>query len=140
MNNAKAAMTVERIAEYVYPAHTDEHKALKLAVKSLRMDPLDIAYLSMGALQALDADNGKAYDWLNPHASLGQDGMIAEVLDKCMPAVQQVWDEQEGEYDGMFLYDVVEPLGMWFIREWVRRQNPPSAADCLNQCRKWANE
>lgn len=140
MNNTKAALTVERIAEYAYPAHTDEHKALKLAVKSLRMDPLDIAYLSMGALQALDADGGKAYDWLNPHASLGQDGMIHEVLNNCLPAIQTVWAEVKDEWDGVFLYDVVEPLGMWFINEWVRRETPPSEADCLNQARKWADE
>lgn len=103
-------------------------------------DPMDIAYLSMGALQALDADGGKAYDWLNPHASLGQDGMIYEVITKCGPAVKAVWNEVKDEWDGVFLYDVVEPLGMWFINEWVRRETPPSEADAKAQARKWADE
>lgn len=128
-----------RIANGVYEANTNEREALAAGARALDSDPLDIAYLSMGALQALDADNGKAGAWLNEVAGNPQTETISVMLSACLPAIQRVWAELDG-YEGVWAYDVVEPLGMWFINEWFRREVAPTEADAKAQARKWADE
>ena len=137
MNNSDILM---RIANGCFEGAPHEREACVAGAAALKVDHMEVAYLSMGALQALDKDGGKAYDFLNPHASLGQDGMIQEVLTKCLPAIQTVWAEVKDGWDGVFLYDVVEPLGMWFINEWVRTETPPTEKAALAMARKWADE
>lgn len=128
---------LDRIANGVYEANSAERNALAAGAAALRIDPTDIAYLSMGAIQALD-EGGKQNGSIISRMGYGQIEFITGMLALCQPAVQQVWSEYSENYGGVYAYDVCEPLGMWFVRETVRLRKFPAAADVLNTARKYA--
>ncbi len=136
MNTETNSDILTRITNAFTPG-TVEHDALVAGAAALRNDPMDIAYLSMGALQALD-ENGKAAYYAINNGGYSQSCMIQEMLTVCHPAIVKHWRETDGEYEGCYLYDVVEPLGMWFIREWHRREKAPTESEALNTARKYA--
>lgn len=99
-------------------------------------DPLDIAYLGMGAIQELDKcerKSGKAI----ARMGYGQVEFIGEMLAVCLPALIKHQLECT-DYDGCYVYDIVEPLGMWFVHETVRMGKVPTTAMALATARKYA--
>lgn len=99
------------------------------------------AYLAMGALQALDKDERNIGDALN-EKGWGQSELIQQMLSSCMPVFAYLLAERFGEhlkYKGMYLYDVVEPLGMFFVEELDRTGNIPNAMTLLAKARTYAN-
>lgn len=96
----------------------------------LTTDPLDIAYLAIGADHAWRtvADNANTS---RPHCfdGIGQDGVIAEVI-TAAPALKAAWDRlgADGWAGGVWYYDVPEPLGDWFVRQWVEHGARPDDA------------
>lgn len=102
------------------------------------------AYLGMGALQALDGrdeHNNEVGEALN-EKGWGQSELIQQMLSSCMPVFAYLLAEHIGEhlkYEGMYMYDVVEPLGMFFIRELHHTDNIPNAMTLLAKARTYAN-
>lgn len=134
MNNADI---LDQIANGVFEANEAERNALAAGAAALRVDPADIAYLGMGAIQALD-EGGKQNGSIISRMGYGQIEFITGMLALCQPAVQKVWEECSENYGGVYAYDVCEPLGMWFVRETVRLRKMPTAMACLATARKYA--
>lgn len=97
---------------------------------------LFVAYLSMGALQELDKDGGKIGDDLN-NGGWGQYELIQQTLTSCMPVLEYLRVEH-ADHQGVYLYDVVEPLGMFFVTELHRTGKVPSDMTLLAKARKYA--
>lgn len=72
------------------------------------VDPLDVAYLAIGANQA----------WTEAHEALlnsidgGQMGFIEQVINAGGPALADLWDAQGEDLEGLWYYDVSEPVGL----------------------------
>lgn len=78
------------------------------APDSVEVDPLDIAYLALGARMAL-------IDWQSrPRTQFPFEGEL-DYLQACIdhaPALQRCWDAVKDEFGWVWCYDVVEPFGM----------------------------
>src|SRR5688500_10081088 len=84
-------------------------------------DPLDIAYLAMGADFAWReyVDAHKAHERPEAFEGIGQDEVIAEVISYATE-LREAWEALNDEWaGGVWYYDVSEPLGTWIIREWI---------------------
>ena len=102
-----------------------------------------VAYLSMGALQALDGrdeHNNDVGEALN-EAGWGQYELIQQMLTSCIPVFLYLLEtsKEHANYEGVYLYDVVEPLGMFFIRELHNTDTIPNAITLLAKARTYAN-
>lgn len=88
-------------------------------------DPLDVAYLAIGAKAGLaDAPCG-TYHALSD-ALGGELGIISAAVD-LFPMLERLWDEVEGEFDGVWAYEVCEPLGRWYIGELLEGRHDADA-------------
>lgn len=146
MNNATHLRNLRAIRSTVLTGEArssmseDMGNAIEAFEKATRIDHLDVAYLSMGAITMLDADNRKAGHAIS-RLGYGQVEFISEMLDLCMPVIVKVWAEVSETYDaGVWVYEVSEPLGMWFVRETVRLRSTPKVEDITAIARKWATE
>ncbi len=68
-------------------------------------DPLDVAYVAIGAKQALVefGDIGRS-------RFEGEQGFIQVCIDQ-VGYLDQVWQEQAGQFPGVWCYEVAEPFG-----------------------------
>lgn len=137
MNTETTSQTITRIRDAVFSTGSIEHAALTNAIEAVKLDQLDIAYLSMGALQELDKDGGKIGDDLNS-GGWGQIELISAMLNDCMPPLVYHQREIGDSYDGCYAYDVVEPLGMFWVNELHRTGKRPNHMTLLAKCRKYA--
>lgn len=99
-------------------------------------DPIDIAYLSMGAVQALDEGVGEKGDAVEM-MGYSQVEFITAMLAVCGPALIKHQSECT-DYEACYAYDISEPLGMWFVRETVRMGKIPTTEMALATARKYA--
>ncbi|WP_445978408.1 hypothetical protein [Stenotrophomonas muris] len=97
---------------------------------SRQRDPLDTAYLTIGAYQALKALKDKPYD--NLTVADGECGLIGEMLGACDAALRDTWAQidatAEGWTGGCWAYDIAEPLGMWWVNTYAATGLPPLRA------------
>ena len=80
-------------------------------------DPLTIAYLALGAKNTITRRHGAPPDFNG-----GELELIADVI------AEHVWLEEqyrdlfgEGGWNGVWVYDVVEPMGEWFAEQHYTR-------------------
>lgn len=85
-------------------------------------DPLDIAYLAIGAAQQWE-EHRELFDSIG-----GQQELIAAVI-AFANNLSRKWAEVEGNYCGVWYYDVCAPLGMWIVEQWAARGHCPSSAE-----------
>lgn len=83
-------------------------------------DPLDIAYLAMGAQTeweiATAQNNNQLPDALD---GLGQDNVISDVI-LAAPLLAEAWRQIEPHWrGGVWVYEIAEELGAWIIQQWV---------------------
>jgi len=74
-------------------------------MNAVNTDPLDTAYLAIGAARMLDK---------LPRARALHDAGELDIVQLAIdaaPALQAAWDELGGEWDGVWAYDVAEPVG-----------------------------
>lgn len=70
-------------------------------------DPLDLAYVAIGAVTAWNTCNGPDR-WKGE----GQLDYITRCTDPMiLDYLQETWDEVENKYDGVWAYEVCEPFG-----------------------------
>lgn len=70
-------------------------------------DPLDLAYIAIGAATAWNDLNGAMRFALG-----GQLEYISKCVDpRILDYLQETWDEVENKYDGVWAYEVCEPFG-----------------------------
>ena len=75
-------------------------------------DPLDAAYLAIGAARELDR--------LGKHRALDVAELdVIALAVEAAPILQKLWEEQGEDWAGVWAYDVAEPLGAWIAREYV---------------------
>ena len=86
------------------------------------VDPLDIAYLAIGAA-TLWGEYRESFDDIG-----GQQEVIATVI-AFANNLSQKWAEIEGNYYGVWYYDICEPLGMWIVEQWATHGRCPSSAE-----------
>lgn len=72
------------------------------------VDPVDVAYLAIGANQAWT----EAHEALRNSIDGGQQGFIEEVIQAGGPALADLWDLQADHFQGVWYYEVSEPLGL----------------------------
>ena len=85
-------------------------------------DPLDIAYLAIGAAQQWEKHR-ELFDSVG-----GQEELIAVVIGFANN-LSRKWTEVESTYCGDWYYDVCEPLGKWVVEQWAARGRCPSSAE-----------
>lgn len=71
------------------------------------VDPVDIAYLALGAHQAWAQANDAQRDSLDG----GQTEFVEEVV-QAAPTLAALWDAQDDDSLGSWYYEVSEPLGL----------------------------
>ena len=70
-------------------------------------DPLDLAYVAIGAVTAWNSLNGAMRFALG-----GQLEYISKCVDpRILDYLQETWDEVKNEYGGVWVYEVCEPFG-----------------------------
>lgn len=93
-------------------------------------DPLDTAYLTIGAYQALKALKDTSYVGLT--LADGECGLISDMLSACDAALRNAWLQidatAEGWTGGCWAYDIAEPLGMWWVNTYAATGLPPLRA------------
>ena len=91
-------------------------------------DPLDIAYITIGATQAL------AYWRAGPAKPFLFDGELA-YIEACIvqaPALQRAWERVQDGFDLVWCYDVAEPFGDTYGKH-LLAGGTPEAADRILQ-------
>jgi hypothetical protein len=82
-------------------------------------DPLDVAFLAIGASYVLGTLSAHEYEHMTD--GYGTDGMVSEMLDACSNAVTDAWEATKHEWaHGVWVYDIAEGLGAFWVRESVR--------------------
>jgi len=125
---------VIRKALAAYDALCANRGAVNRAVESLNRDagspaeaddPLDIAYLAIGAAEAWRANDG-----VDAFGDIGQDAVISEVV-AFAANLRRAWAAlgDEGWSGGAWYYEVSEPLGTWIVEQWIARGACPSSDD-----------
>ncbi len=91
-------------------------------------EPLDIAYIALGAKQALD-------DWragpANPFSFEGELAYIEACIDQA-PALQRAWERIQDGFDLVWCYDVAEPFGAAYGKH-LLAGGTPEVADRILQ-------
>ena len=91
-------------------------------------DPLDIAYIAMGARQALA-------EWRDgPPAPFPFEGELA-YIEACIeqaPALQRAWEAVQDRLDFVWCYEVAEPFGLAYGRHLLQGGGPDAAAGLLH--------
>lgn len=91
-------------------------------------DPLDIAYIALGAKQALD-------DWragpAKPFPYEGELAYIEACIDQA-PALQRAWERVQDGFDRVWCYDVAEPFGAAYGKH-LLEGGTPGATDRILQ-------
>lgn len=88
------------------------------------VDMLDVAYIALGAKQAL-------IDAADDVGDSGADGGELEYVQACIdhaPLLDQVWREVVGTFPGVWCYEVAEPFGYAFGQH-IRRGGSASEAE-----------
>ena len=91
-------------------------------------DPLDIAYIAMGARQALA-------DWRDgPPKAFPFDGELAyfEACIEQAPALQRSWESVQDRWDFVWCYEVAEPFGLAYGTHLLEGGGPEAAARLLH--------
>ena len=83
-------------------------------------DPLTIAYLALGAPLALIEHKGLPENYCG-----GELEFISEII---AYADEIDMHFHPGEFDGVWVYDVVEPFGHWYATERFKGDTPSKAA------------
>lgn len=90
--------------------------------------PLDVAYIALGAKQALD-------EWragpANPFHYEGELAYIEACIDQA-PALQRAWERVQDGFDLVWCYDVAEPFGATYGKH-LLAGGTPEAADRILQ-------
>jgi hypothetical protein len=79
------------------------------------LDPLDIAYLAIGAKSALLTAKSEAYKTL-AEAHGGELEIINEVVAQAA-MLERVWLDVCDDFAGVWCYEVCEPLGHWCMEQ-----------------------
>lgn len=79
-----------------------------LPTKSKKVDPVDIAYLALGANLAWAEANNEQRDSTDG----GQLGYIEEVINAAAQALADLWNAEADNSEGVFYYEVSEPTGL----------------------------
>ena len=91
-------------------------------------DPLDIAYIAMGARQALA-------EWRDgPPAPFPFEGELA-YIEACIgqaPALQRAWEAVQDRWDFVWCYQVAEPFGLAYGRHLLQGGGPDAATGLLH--------
>lgn len=87
----------------------------------VEVDPLDIAYLAIGA-----EEGWKEYQ--DALGDIGQQEVIGTVI-AFADNLRRVWAAIGDSYDGVWYYEVSEPLGTWIVEQWAARGRCPSSAE-----------
>lgn len=98
------------------------------------------AYIAMGVLQQLDKNDSEDGDYLN-NRGWSQYELVSQALTTMLPIFDYLLADNIGEhieYEGTYHYDVVEPLGMFFIAEMVRVEHVPTVDVLIRTARKYA--
>lgn len=98
-------------------------------MSNTKRDPLDTAYLTIGAYQALKKLDDKAYD--NLTCADGEVGVIQDLLTACGDALHEAWAALDGGNEwggGCWAYDICEWLGMWWVETYAATNLPPLRA------------
>lgn len=90
------------------------------------MDLLDVAYIAMGAKQALldagDQHNGPQLE--------GELGYIHACIDH-VGLLDRLWEETSGEFLGVWCYEVAEPFGYAYGQHLLQGGDRPDAEKIL---------
>ena len=90
-------------------------------------DPLDIAYIAIGAKQAL-------VEWQEgPPKAFPFEGELAyfEACIEQAPALQRAWEAVQDRWDFVWCYEVAEPFGLAYGRHLLEGGGPDAAAKLL---------
>ena len=90
------------------------------------VDHTDIAYMGIGAATALAELDGRLHDALC-EAHGGQLGVVGEIV-KHAQLLADVYAEQDGQFPGVWYYDVAEPFGSRFVEALAAGQDVDPAA------------
>lgn len=93
---------------------------LQDAMKAVKgeSDPLDTAYIALGAKHALAELPEEVYSALSD--GLGESGLIDEVITACVPLVAEAWDAVGPDgVGGVWVYEVSEELGAWWVYQYI---------------------
>lgn len=94
----------------------------------VRSDPLDIAYIAIGARQALA-------EWRQgPPKAFPFDGELAyfEACIEQAPALQRSWESVQDRWDFVWCYEVAEPFGLAYGTHLLEGGGPEAAARLLH--------
>ena len=90
-------------------------------------DPLDIAYIAIGAKRALA-------EWREgPSAPFPFEGELA-YIEACIeqaPALQRAWEAVQDRWDCVWCYEVAEPFGLAYGRHLLQGGGPDAATRLL---------
>ena len=84
-------------------------------------DPLDIAYLAIGAEEG----------WKECQGALGDIGHqeVIETVIAFADNLRRAWAALGDSDIGVWYYEVSEPLGTWIVEQWAARGHCPSSAE-----------
>ncbi len=117
---------LQRISTAFHPGPDQE--ALLDGAKALRIDQLDVAYLAIGANDALKAQFSAGctnYDAIQRVGQIGQSEMIEAVVDAAAELLKAAFDEI-ADFDGNWYYEIAEPLGARIIQVWAGKGDVPT--------------
>lgn len=84
-------------------------------------DVLDIAYLAIGADAAWRENDGA-----DSFEGFGHEAVISEVI-AFAANLRRAWSALGDDgWDGVWYYEVSEPLGEWIVEQWVANKRPPN--------------
>jgi hypothetical protein len=127
-------------------AHNTIRTHLQAALAAIpaptNIDPIDTAFLCIGAAEALSKLEEAEHETVSD--GLGMTGVIDNVLDHA-PTLGKLWAEltqdTPGEWGGgVYAYDVAEPLGAELIRQWAATGSCPTVAEGLTIARNIARD
>jgi len=95
------------------------------------VDMTDIAYLGIGANEALRGMSAAEMDFMD---GFGHDGVMGELV-SLAPMLHALWLEVQDRWDSAWYYDISEPLGAWFVRQWQATGTQPTLAEAEDMAR-----
>ena len=105
------------------------------ALELSRLDVLTVAYVAMGCRAVLtdEAMQSEAYDRISD--GLGETGVIAAAVAHA-PLLDRLYTERQDDFFGVHAYEVAEPFGVWFLRQWLDTGSEPGARECERKARE----
>lgn len=107
-----------------------DKQALLAGAKALRIDQLDVAYLAIGAndsLKAVHRGETTNYDRIKKHGEIGQSEMVDAVVQAADHLLADAYEALGDDgFDGVWYYEVSEPLGAAIIEHWAEKGDMPN--------------